>query len=398
MRRYPKVAALIAGLLLLAGFLLGTGLQLRRVSFQRDRAQEAERSTQVLLAGSAAGAGLLAMQRGQFEEAIAHLDQSLRLKPDDPADLQLKRIESLVALRRVREADDDLRQLVSAGYPAAHEGRVLMWRAQLALERGHAGIAPEDLLAQALRLDLPAAEKAYAQAMLADTSPDCTQHLAAALQNNPMHHRARRMLITLQIALARFEEAHNEIETARQLYANDVDFVLLDSLTNAALGSLEVARQRIVEVDLSADEQAKWLQFCEDIAYLTQQMPPGWEDSERTKRVVRNYVSNYYRLLEARGIHAPPKIAARFHGLAELLDAWKIGEMPPARLQDKLSDIVEAHPEGSLLVLLGEIKLMRYDVADAAADPVALSRRRGATRRHSRHVSKSHRLSRLYPL
>jgi tetratricopeptide (TPR) repeat protein len=372
-KRNPRVAVMIAGLLALTGFLLGAGIQLRAVRVQRDRARTAEVETQKLLAKSAADAGLLSMQRGQFEDAVRHFDQSLTLGAEDETDVRLKRVQALVADRRIDEAERELSAVTKLEIHDRFRGAVNLWKAQLAFERQADDEAARRFLVEADNYYLPKDEQAYVAGMLAESSPDAVDQFRAAVSLNPMHHRARRMLVTMLVSLARFDEALAEILTARQLYATDIDFALLESLVHSALGETQAANDTLAELVLSDSERESWEEFCRSVYFLTHEMDPDWhQQANRIDEVVQQYVAEHHPLLQARGIHLPPKIGEAFRNFSNHVHAYRAnGDITTFR--DTVATIVHAHPEGSLFVLLGELQLEDKtfkdpdDVTDALA-------------------------------
>ncbi len=355
-RRNPRSATMVACLVAMIGFLMGTGLQLRAVRVQRDRARQAEAETQDLLAQSAADAGALSMQRGRFDEAIQHFNQSLRLKPQDEIDLRFKRVEVLVASRKIDEARREMQQLDAARPDGRFEGLLLLWQAQLAFERQESDVA-EQLLIKSMDCFLPKDELAYATGMLAEQSPTAVKQFREAVRLNPMHHRARRMLVTMLVSLARFDEALTEILTARQLYASDTDFGMLESLVRSSQGDLRAAKAALQQLDLTADERDGWMELCRSVNFLTQSMPPDWhQEADKLNNVVQGFVIKHHPLLAARGIHPPPRIGRAFQGFPDLVLQYA-GGASVEPLRDCLRGIVSIHPEGSLFVLLGELQL-----------------------------------------
>ena len=240
---------------------------------------------------------------------------------------------------------------------APYRGLVDLWQAQLAFERQLPGAAEASLL-RAADAYLPQDERSYVAGMCADSSPQAVLQFQQAVQHNPMHHRARRMLVTMLISLARFDEALREIQTSRQLYALDTDFALLESLVRSARGETSVAADILTGLHLTPDERSGWTELCESVAFLTQAMSPGWhQDTSQVDELVQRFVGRHRPLLAARGIHPPPRIGRAFQDFPSDLAKFKDEPTDP-RLRDTICKIVQVHPEGSLFVLLGELQLM----------------------------------------
>src|SRR5207248_2551422 len=85
-----------------------------------------------------------------------------------------------------------------------HEGPVRLWQAQAALfSRTRAGSDPVALIRQALAKDLPPADRAYAGAFLAKSSPEAVQLLKQAVEQDPFHPRANELLTQLLLLQGR---------------------------------------------------------------------------------------------------------------------------------------------------------------------------------------------------
>ena len=382
-RRNPRIAGMLAGLLALAGFLLGTGSQLHSVRQQRDRARAAETETQDLLAKSSADAGLLAMQRGRFRDAVKHFDQSLQLGAEKETKLRLKRIEALVAARELDAAIAELDTVLAVEVEEPYRGETLLWQAQLAFETQGPSEAAERWLEKAQEHYLAKDDLAYVDGMLSNSSPDAVQRFRAALALNPMHHRARRLLVTMLIALGRFDEALQEVQTARQLYASDVDFALLESLIKSGKGGLADAQALIknlrLDERLDEAEMNAWIDLCQTLDFLTQRkVVADWNtQTEEMNKVVQAFAEKHVPLLAARGIHPPPRIGRVFTQLPEdLAHYYETKDYEP--LLNTVAKAVRVHPEGSLFTLFADLQLMTMpnpeDFKRAAADRATFER------------------------
>jgi serine/threonine protein kinase len=372
-RRNPRLAALIAALLTLSGFLLGSALQLRIVALQRDRAQDAEeravkseRETQQLLAESAADAGLLALQRGRFDAARGHIAQSLRRGFVDAAALKLKDVEALYSLRRYEEASRALAALQTLPVSRLQHAEIKLWQAELFMQRGGPVEAVESQWREALDADLTPADSAYARGVLADSSIDALAEFREAIRIDPYHFRARRLLLTMLISLARFDEAKFEIVAARQLFEDDAIFVLFDALVTTARGQLAQAEAMIHKLNLNQEELQGWSSLCHSVDFLTQRMKPDWShDLPSLVSITTDFHDRHLPLLCSWGVHFPPKLRRVFAGT--LVDMTALQEGQPDPLTRRLLEIVKVHYEGSLHTLLGELQLKSNDVESALA-------------------------------
>ncbi len=387
-RRRPAVAGSVFSILVLSAFLIGSLLQLGRVGNERDRAVtaeskavESERDKQYLLASAAADAGILAMQRGHLSRAVAHFDQSLQQGIEDDLPLRLRRIDALLALRRVDEAQTELSLIAKHSERSRHEGEIILWEAELHMESGTEGRVVVERLERALP-HLTGADAIYCEGMLAEDSVTALSHFRQAVAADPFHGRARRMVITVLLSLARIEETLIEIEKARNLFPEDAAIPLLESLATARQGRVEEAESIVAMAATSPSEHETWLSFCQAVGAIEFDM--GDDESTVNLKSLSEFASkvvlDFRPLMLDRGLRLPPRIAAAFSGLPELLSKKTSLKLPnrlskflmgpdPAvdEIQSALEAIAAVHPEMSSMTLLGYIHLMKREL-DASRD------------------------------
>lgn len=363
-RRHPVIAAMVFGILALASFGFGVGTQLIRVADERDRAKQAEQETQSLLAESAFDAGLLAMQRGQMSEAIRHFEQSLARGHSDRLSILLKLIEANVIKRNIVEAADRWHQAIALQSSPEDASQLMVWKAELALEGREElgnGVA---LMEQARWMDLPPAERAYADGVLAETSPDAVKALRLATQLAPFHHRARRLLIFTTFSLARLDEAKVELHTARQLFPEDPDFVLLDSLCLAASSQLELSLKNVDESTLDDETRDKWKTFCRalyDLSTPTDKTGSAGElGTLHLVEIAGEFNQEFRPLIRERQWRFPPRVGKRFELLTNDIATLLLGSNE--QQGDAIERLTSVHPEGTLLTILGGLRLAEVDV------------------------------------
>ena len=210
------------------------------------------------------------------------------------------------------------------------------------------------LLEQSINSSLPDADRAYATGNLAETTPDAVLALQEAIAINPFHHRARRMLIAALFSLGEFEAAANLISTSRHLFPEDIDFVLMQAMTDTALGELEAGLKALRALPLPEDERRSWQAFCEAVHFLTQEMEPDLESVQcHIAQISQDFVSRFQPLLVSRGIRFAPKIRRQFAALPKLLA--DTADENYERLGPELERLSSIHPEGSLFLLTGEV-------------------------------------------
>ncbi|MEM8734611.1 MAG: serine/threonine-protein kinase, partial [Planctomycetota bacterium] len=192
-RRKPLLALSAFGVAALALFAIGVATQLSRVSAERDRVQHAEQETQRLLTESSAQAGVLALQRGRCREAIELFQRSLDGGAANRASIQLKLVEAHFILRESQRSVDIIRSMERTSTTDA--GVMAMWKAELSREGFTEFGNPIVLAENALSIGVSEAESAYAEGMLARSTPESVDCFKRAVSIDPFHYRARRNLV-----------------------------------------------------------------------------------------------------------------------------------------------------------------------------------------------------------
>ncbi len=365
-RRRPAIAILLTGVIILAAFGGGAATQLRLVTSQRDRAQDAEKKTQVLLAASAADAGRLAMQRGKLETAVKHFEQAIDRGYPDRTELLLSLVEANFALRKIDESAKLLDSALTASTADQHRPAIAMWQAELALE-GQTQIGNgEQLFAEASQLPLSPVDEQYVQGVLADSSLEAVERFRHATEIDPYHYRSRRMLIFMLLSLARVEESELQIRIARQLYPDDQDFLLLDGLNRAVSGDVEAAEELVQESKLERSDKERWSRFCRRIHEITNEglFEPENDNQSivRLHQLSEQFQKEFLVLLRERNWRFPPRISRRFSVFTNRLPSLLTkGAQPSA---DALEQLVAIHPESSLFLTLGALRLVGVSASD----------------------------------
>lgn len=367
-KRHPRWAGAVIGFIVLAAFLMGTLLQLRSVSAQRTRAELAEQRAHQLLLDSTKTAGRLAMQRGKMSDAVNHFRQAQTLSSQPDPGLHLDLVECLIATRQIEAAETELREISVEELPSDVRGQGRFLQAQLKLETGDPGEA-EPLFVRAHRETLSPGRAAYVQAMLAPRSPEVVETLKTSLEIEPLSHHPRRMLITMLLSLAEFEEASSQIKIAQQLFPEDLDFQLLNVIVLASTDRLEAAKDQIETVSLPPKQKENWRRLCDELddfrtVYNHRQQEFGFNQASLS-RLSRMYLEIVGPCLAERGFVFPPKIAVRFSELVQCLEAFSRGEIDLTETWPELSDVVEIHPEGSLIILDLSTLLNQDKIAEA---------------------------------
>src|SRR5262249_10154562 len=238
-RRNKAAVAGVSGLFLaLIVGVVGLGVGMARAQEERDRALRAEQKATKLLADSFAQAGRLAMRQGAWRTALASFDQALKAGHADSARLRLLKVRAWCALHEIPLAARELEDLSRRDDLGKLEGQVLLWQADIALNRSLNDPKALKLVDRALLKGLPPAEKAYAQGLLAKTSPQAVRHFRRAVQRDPFHPQANGMLVLLLLTLGKLPEARERVTVAGLLFPEDPTFPMLRAQISALEGDL----------------------------------------------------------------------------------------------------------------------------------------------------------------
>src|SRR5262249_30756889 len=148
----------------------------------------------------------LSLQRGAWREALTNIDRALTMGPEDPVSLRLSRVAVLNNLNRFADAAAELEAL-SGEELGPHAGAVELWRGDLLLIQEAGSDKVQARIRRALELGLEDADRAYAEGLLAKTSPQAVDHFQEALGHDPFHHRAHTQLGLMLLFLGRRDEA-----------------------------------------------------------------------------------------------------------------------------------------------------------------------------------------------
>ena len=351
--------------------------RVKSVASQRDSAQQTTVDTQRQLAVSATDAGLLALQRGQTIRSIDYFQQSLELDCEDQVFVLLKLVEAELiqgdvddALQHWRQAEKQLADQPAAHPQTIHGNCISLWKAELALAGCHQlgdGIA---LMRQVRRLLLPETESHYIDGILASTSPEAIRLFQQSLNANAFNHRARLMLITTRLSLAQFDEAEVELRIALQMYPENVDFMLLNALCLAAKSDVEKATELLTQTNLDTNEVTQWATALGMLSTIVQ-LPDidsgmGELNGDQLASLLHDVSTTLIPLFETRRWRLP---AGSQQCLADVLTT--LLETPrnsdPADAIQALEAVVKVHPEASLMIALGGLRLTQCNADPARA-------------------------------
>jgi serine/threonine protein kinase len=375
-RNKGLVAGVALIFLALVGGIIGTSLGLAEARTEsahalkaQGDAEAAERETRRLLAESYCQNAHLAMQRGAWRAGLDQIDKALAAGHDDSPAFRLDKVRALAAVHEGAKALNETKSLSQRPDLGSLEGRVRLWQADLRLGQSVGDETALKMVREAVKLGgLLPAEAAYAQGLLAQTTPEAIRHFQDALDKDPWHQRASAMLITLLTLQGRREEARNQILVGESFFPEDPTFRLLhaqlDALEGnmaAAKASLERARSQLGNKQLEAAqahlELVSKLRTLHDLvggesASPTRALLGFLPTLTRAAGTMRNW-----RAQEANTVlflPVPPVLLQAFSGLADTMPLALVGINLKAG-QEALGRALTKHPDGLLYLLRGNM-------------------------------------------
>jgi serine/threonine protein kinase/tetratricopeptide (TPR) repeat protein len=335
---------------------------------ERNRAQEAERKKGELLAASYRQTAELAMRRGAWRAALDSMDEAVRAGCPDSVDLHLGRVRALAALNEGPQAFAEVRELAARTDLGDQAGLVLLWRAELALDQSGADDKTLARIAEALRRGLPEAEKAYAEGLLADSSPAALEHFRHAVGVDPFHQRANGMAIRLLTFLGLFDEARTRVAFAEQVFPDDPTFQVLHAEILALQGDLPAAYALVDRAPQLREPQRRtaraMLEPLAELAGVDAQMKsvaPDFETSWASVKVLARMpaVLQASRAAPGEGADAsgdlvlplPPVVVRAWRVIPSLFPMMLLHNYAGA--SKALADAIRIHPDGLLYFLRG---------------------------------------------
>ncbi len=203
-------------------------------------------------------AARLAAQRGEWGRALEQYDAALAGGPEDEVGLWLGKLDARLALYQYREFRADLEALAARPDLGAHAGTVRLLQGYERLMRMGKGVAdPLVPVREALRLELPPAERAYAQALLAPTVPEVVGHLQKAIEADPFHRRSHDLLPMFLFLTGRVAEAREATQRLRNVAPNSITADGYLVLFRAVEGDLDGAYRECAKARASLGEDGE---------------------------------------------------------------------------------------------------------------------------------------------
>ena len=201
-------------------------------------------------------AAQLAIQRAPGKTPLGYIDKALASDVGkDSISLRLDRIRSLFALNDTAGAVRDLEMLSRRTDLGEHEGAVLLMEADVLQ-----GDDIEGTIAKVKRArdkGLSPADDAYAESLIAESTPEAVKALRTSLSRNAYQPRAQGMLCLLLLLLGQREEAGLQLRTYAALFPEDLNLKLMQALLAATMGDGRGAEGQLAAVQAQLDEATR---------------------------------------------------------------------------------------------------------------------------------------------
>ncbi len=352
-RKRPLTSLGVATILLLAAFLSGSLLQLDQVRKQRNRAQTAEVTNRELHALSSIDAGKLALQRGHFDKAIDSFEMGISQGVNRPDLVNLNLVEAHLAKGDFEKAKHFLD--LAKGLRSEESGpEFKYWQNEFAVV-SDANVEFTPFKDDEFKL-LEQSKQCFIQGLNSETSEEALAKFREAVNHDPTHHGARRMSLIMALSLARFDEVLEEVKLARSINPGDIDFQLIEALALSASGDQDASLKIIEASELPVERKVRWNSFCEFLFETANEGADTAQDIDGldfVAEVLARFGGDFLELTMERRWRFPAKISKQF----AVLDIAKISTMEAVDVVEMARQLVEVHPEGTLMYIAGEAEL-----------------------------------------
>jgi tetratricopeptide (TPR) repeat protein len=396
-RRKVLVGGLAATFVSLTGGLIGTTAALARARREEaDRVtaegerdaekglkEEAERRARLRLADALFAAGQNALQRGQWRDAVALVDEALAVGYPKPARARLVQVKAWYALNEMTAPDkravlDGLRREPDF---AEQEGSVLLYQGDMLLGQDNAA-AVEHVREARRKGGLSPADAAYADALLAESVAAAVGHCSAAVGHEPYHYRARLLRFMCRFLSGRLEQAEQEAAVMREFFPADPAVVGVQMMVDTLRGRHEEAAAGFGMVERvwapAQVDQLRVVLFALNELVLLDPWQPD------TKAMMARLMAAKINAFALLGLRTQPENFAPLVGLLPAVPpllAKAVGDAVRALSQfgqprphehvrpaaETLERVVPELPEGTLLLMLGLARVVLEEFA--AAEP-----------------------------
>jgi tetratricopeptide (TPR) repeat protein len=373
-RRKP-VVAILGGLAtaLAAMVIIGAPVWAAREVFLRAEAVKS------VIARRQSLVDLLKAERGQWKNTLRDLDEAEKIGGIDPVVIGLERVRAFDSLNKTAAWVSEIDALAARKDLGAHKGEVLLWQANRVRATGNEDEALE-LTRQALAAGLPPADTMYAQALLADSSPEVVTLLRKALVIDPFHRDARVDLCGVLLLSGSGEESTQLAKTGIEFFAEDPSFPVAISLQAAINGNKQDADRWLQTTTGQLDKATvDWLKPLISLAIVTSS---SQELDKKSVAIIHNsllpLVRAFYELRQkdVQGVsrfpfRIPRPVLRSYEKLFEVaipefMDLGSLFANGHAKQIEALEECARRHPDGIFHFLRAQ--LLDEDGSDKTED------------------------------
>jgi hypothetical protein len=221
---------------------------------QRDRAETSEHEARV-------EAGRDALRRGNWPEALNHYAVAIANNRPDIHRLHVERLRCWFTYRDKTKLQEELRRLAAqTDLPADLVSLINLHLGDVLISNEGQAAKARKLIQSALTGPLNAADRAYAQGLLAESSEEAMEHYRAALKIDSFHHRANSALVCEFLLTGRFEQTRQTARFLRTLYPTDPVSYFAVAWADLFEGEIQASRAQRALLRPLLDE-ARWKQL-----------------------------------------------------------------------------------------------------------------------------------------
>ncbi len=359
-KRYPAAASLIGTLFV--GVIVSSAVTWFALN-QWDRAVDAEKQLHGRLIQSHLDAAKLAIQRGAWRQALDHYSRAEKDGQPPTIEFRLDKVRAWIAVNEPKEAKWGLQTLALESDLGDQSAIVDLYSGELLL--GYDDKRAVELVGRALSTGkLTPADGEFAKGLLARKSLDALEHYQRAISHDAFHQRAREMAGTLLFTLGRLDDARTHLIQSEAIFPEHPGFQLLLVLIEVWQEKRDAARTRLNKVpgrDIGRGRDLFQLLVEKFDPKNDLILYPGGSKKATVfsdPKLMMQLLSQVMSLVKLRPesadsvhpneplpIHVPPHLRELVSSGGFLL---LVGLRPEQHI-DKLAQIVEVHPEGTLL-------------------------------------------------
>lgn len=334
------------------------------------------------------------LQLKRLEEANVHRrsgnpDAALQIYKDalktgrvNVVEVKYKMALVYVALGQKAKVQQITEELLKRPDIGNYKGRVMLLKADTLLDKSK----PEEafaLMRESLKLYLPDAQKHYAQALLAPTTPEAIRHFKLAVEKDHLDYSARAFLATSLMLTGRLEEAYEVTLQSETLFKNDPGFKVLLAMLLTMQGR-EIDAEALLKKANNLKQLSDGNYKAALAALKTVKVLPNFDNEIATGRLQSgelwsglassfgvNWVNNSDNqelavLLSTKGVlKVPPVVNKSLVGLTVELAGLMRGKEFSPDAGDRMRRALKKHPEGLLWLMYGSLLMTKGEYLEA---------------------------------